>query len=155
MKAEYLFNGISNLPQFETFAELYNSITASDFAQSYIVWLHQTIPLFEIEIREATKDELSSFYIAGPHDYTMRLQLPLHLKPAMALLGLKASLKYCFNKMHAHQIIAPLLPNHVELKSLLKKAGFDCSNSTVASPYQLYIVNRRKFFSRFFFMSHK
>lgn len=148
MKTAYLNKTIPSLPQPETLAELYSNITASDFAQPYIVWLHQTNPIFEIEICEAAKDELSSYFISGPHDYTIRLQMPLHIKPAMAMLGLNSCLKHCFNCMYAHQIIAPVLPNNFELKRLLMKTGFTRWQLMQQLPYQIFILNRKKYFTR-------
>lgn len=148
MKTEYILNAIPALPEQETLTELHKSILASNFARSFIVWLNGSTPLFEFIVCEANMDELSSYYNAGPHDYFIRLQLPMQLRPAIAAFGLKACLRYCFISRQANRIMAPVFNANIEIQNLLKKAGFVLYCSLVPLPGHLYVLNRKTFCSR-------
>ena len=99
---------------------------ASDFARSFMVLLNNRIPLCQVDICNAAKDELYESYHAAPGDYILRFLLntkkkkvrPLHVK------AVQTCMEYFLSFAEVKQLIAEPEAGNKMYNDLLRKAGF-------------------------------
>jgi|RhiMetdeSRZDD1v2_1073273.scaffolds.fasta_scaffold01452_11 RimJ/RimL family protein N-acetyltransferase len=98
----------------------------SDFARSFMALINNRIPVCQVDICAADKDELCETYPSSPGTYIIRLLMntnkkivrPLHLK------ALQTCMEYFFSFPHIKQIIAEPEDDNKLCNDLLQKVGF-------------------------------
>jgi hypothetical protein len=107
-------------------AASYMYASASDFARSFMVLANNSIPLCQVDISNAVKDELYESYRSAPGDFIIRLLLnpgkkkilPLHVK------ALQTCIEYFFSFSEVKQLVAAPDAGNKLLNELLLKGGF-------------------------------
>jgi hypothetical protein len=127
---------------------------ASDFARSFMVLVNNRIPLCQIDISHATKDELYESYRSAPGDFIIRFLLntnkkkirPLHIK------ALQTCIEYFFSFTEVKQLVAAPDAGNKLHNELLQKAGFRFREKMYShySVSNLYICPRDHFHNALF-----
>lgn len=110
----------------DTIAASYQYTGASDFARSFMVLVNNRIPVCQIDICQATKDELYESYRSAPGDFIIRFLLntnkkkirPLHIK------ALQTCIEYFLSFTEVKQLVAVPDAGNKLHNELLLKAGF-------------------------------
>lgn len=121
----------------------------SDFARSFMAVANNRVPICQIDVCNAEKDELYELYPSAPGDYIIRMLMntnkkivrPLHVK------ALQTCVSYLFQFPEVNQIIADPETDNKLYNEILQKAGFQFEtqlyNQYIMS--NLFICNRQSF----------
>lgn len=98
----------------------------SDFARSFMALINNRIPVCQIDICAADKDELCDTYCSSPGAYIIRLLMnsnkkivrPLHLK------ALQTCMEYFFSFSEVKQVMAEPEADNKLYNDLLQQVGF-------------------------------
>lgn len=113
-----------------TVAASYLYASNSDFARSYMALVNNRLPVCQVDICAADKDELGESYPTAPGDYIIRLLMNVN-KTTIRQLHVKAlqtCLEYFFTFPEVRQIIAEPETDNKLYNGLLQKAGFQFEN---------------------------
>jgi hypothetical protein len=122
---------------------------ASDFARSFMVLANNRIPLCQVDICHAAKDELYESYRSAPGDFIIRFLLNTDRKK-ISLLHIKAlqtCIEYFFSFTEVKQLVAAPDAGNKLHNELLQKAGFRFREKMYSqySVSNLYICPRDHF----------
>jgi hypothetical protein len=121
----------------------------SDFARSFMALINNRIPVCQIDVCSAEKDELYELYPSAPGDYIIRMLMntnkktvrPLHVK------ALQTCIAYLFQFPEVTQIIADPEADNKLYNEILQKAGFQFEeqlfNQYIVS--NLFVCTRQSF----------
>jgi hypothetical protein len=120
----------------------YESIAASSFIQSMMVWENEQ-PVLQVDICEAWFDDLGVGDAIAPGDYTMRLQFSPYALHNSIWRGLYNCIDYVFLQKKASRILMPVYKSNNILHEWVKDARFTLSGSTLNKPLpNLYMLTK-------------
>jgi len=110
----------------EIVAASYMYTGASDFARSFMVLVNNRLPLCQIDICHATKDELYESYRSTPGDFIIRFLLNTNKKKIHSLhvKALQTCIEYFFSFAEVKQLVAAADAGNKLHNELSQKAGF-------------------------------
>jgi hypothetical protein len=111
----------------------------ADFTRSFMALVNNRIPVCQIDICAADKDELCESYHSAPGDYIIRLLMNTHKKRVRTLQvkALQTSLAYFFTFPEITQIIAEPEADNKLYNDVLQKSGFQFEEQL----YNQYLVS--------------
>jgi hypothetical protein len=120
----------------------YESIAASSFIQSLMVWENEQ-PVLQVDICEAVFDDLGAGDAIAPGDYTMRLQFSPHALHNSIWRALYNCLDYVFLQKKASRILIAVDKSNQLLQEWVKDARFTLSGSTMNKRlHSLYMLTK-------------
>lgn len=121
---------------------LYESIAASSFIQSMMVW-HNDQPVFQADMCEALFDDLGTGDTFLPGDYTLRLLFAPDARKGVLRQGLYNCLDYLFLEKKATRILIPVYRYNKILMDWVKAAHGMLSTGIIHKPLHcLYLLTK-------------
>jgi hypothetical protein len=126
----------------DTLTTFYESIAASSFMQSMVVWENEQ-PVLQVDICEALFDDLGAGDSVVPGDYTLRLQLAPDVPEISIWRGLYNCIDYVFFHQKARRILIPVYKSNHMLLEWVKEANFTLSTGIMNKPlHKLYMLTK-------------
>lgn len=133
----------------ESVAASYLYTGYSDFARSFMALINNRIPVCQIDICVADKDELCENYSSSPGDYIIRLLMNTNKKivRSLHLKALQTCIEYFFSFPEVRQITAEPEADNKLYNDLLQQAGFQFDNQVYRqySLCNLFVCTRETF----------
>jgi hypothetical protein len=126
----------------DTLTTFYESIAASSFIQSMVVWENEQ-PVLQVDICEALFDDLGVGDGIMPGDYTLRLQLARNAPDVSIWRGLYNCINHVFLEKKANRILIPVFKSNHLLLNWVKEANFTLSTGIMNKPlHRLYMLTK-------------
>jgi len=120
----------------------YESLEASSFIQSMVVWEHDT-PVLQVDICEALFDDLGAGDDFAPGDYSLRLLFAPDATVDAISRSLYNCVDYVFMEKKANSILMPVHKSNKLLIAWVKDTGFTLVKHIQPKPeHALYVLNK-------------